>query len=148
LILTGTNTYSGLTTISNGTLQIGDGGLTGTSGTNGIVNYAALAFNRADAISDAGVISGIGRLAQLGDGTLTLNQVHTYSGATTIESGTLALAGSGTLAGSTNINVFAAARLDVSGRTGGSLTLAAGQTLSGHGTAAARPCRREIPPAR
>ena len=134
LILTGTNTYSGLTTISNGTLQIGDGGLTGTSGTNGIVNYAALAFNRADAISDAGVISGTGRLAQLGDGTLTLNQVHTYSGATTIESGTLALAGSGTLAGSTNINVFAAARLDVSGRTGGSLTLAAGQTLSGHGT--------------
>ena len=133
LILTGTNTYSGLTTISGGTLQIGSDGTTGTPGTNNIINNATLAFNRADAISDSGVISGAGGLAQIGDGTLTLSKSHTYSGATAIQSGTLALAGTGSIANSTNINIFREALLDVSGHTSGGLMLASGQTLSGNG---------------
>jgi autotransporter-associated beta strand protein len=131
--LTGANTYSGVTTISGGTLQVGNDGTTGTLGTNNIVNNATLAFNRADAISDSGIISGTGSLAQIGDGTLTLGKVHIYTGATVIQSGTLALTGSGSIANSTNINISAEALFDVSGRTGGGLALASGQTLSGNG---------------
>jgi autotransporter-associated beta strand protein len=133
LILTGTNTYSGVTTISGGTLQIGSDGTLGTIGTNNIINNATLAFNRADAISDSGVISGAGSLAQIGDGTLTLTKAHIFSGPTAIQSGTLALTGTGSIANSTNINIFAGALLDVSGHAGGGLTLASGQTLSGNG---------------
>jgi autotransporter-associated beta strand protein len=108
-------------------------GTTGTLGTSNVVNNAALAFNRADAINDRGMISGTGKLAQIGDGTLTLSNAHTYSGATTVESGTLALIGNGSIASSASINISADALLDVSGRTGGGMTLASGQTLSGNG---------------
>jgi len=38
LVLAGNNTWTGITTISAGTLQIGSGGATGTLGTNGVVN--------------------------------------------------------------------------------------------------------------
>ena len=132
-ILSGTNTYSGLTTVSNGTLQFGDGGTAGMLPTNNIVNNASLAFNRADAISDRGVISGTGGLRQIGDGVLTISNAHTYTGPTTVESGTLALAGSGSIANSTNLNVFLDALLDVSGMTSGGMTLTSGKVLTGNG---------------
>ena len=57
LILTGTNTYTGGTTVSAGTLQIGDGGTSG-SVAGDIVNNARLVFNRSDALTYAGIISG------------------------------------------------------------------------------------------
>ena len=47
LILTGANTYTGGTTISAGTLQIGNGGTTGSIVGN-VVDNGALAFNRSD----------------------------------------------------------------------------------------------------
>ena len=133
LILSGANTYSGVTTINDGTLQIGAGGATGTPGTNNIVNNATLTFNRSDTISYGGVISGAGDLDKLGNGTLTLNNAHTYAGATTIESGTLALIGIGSIASSLEINISAGALLDVSGTTGGAMTLTGGKIISGVG---------------
>lgn len=47
LILTGTNSY-GTTTISAGTLQIGNGGSSGTLGTGSVSDNASLVFNRSD----------------------------------------------------------------------------------------------------
>ncbi|NLS97836.1 MAG: cadherin-like domain-containing protein, partial [Planctomycetaceae bacterium] len=48
LALTGTNTYSGTTTISEGMLQIGGGATTGTLGTGDVLNNAALRFCRSN----------------------------------------------------------------------------------------------------
>jgi autotransporter-associated beta strand protein len=51
-ILTGTNSYTGTTTISSGVLQIGNGGTTGSlSASSVITNNASLVFNRSDFIT-------------------------------------------------------------------------------------------------
>lgn len=132
--LSGANTYSGVTTISNGTLQIGNGGSTGTLGTNNIVNNSELTFNRSDSLGYGGVISGTGDLDKLSGGTLTLSNANTYAGDTLIESGTIALTGGGAIANSSEIDVFAGALFDVSGTTGGAMTLASGKIISGEGS--------------
>ncbi len=99
LTLTGSNTYSGATTISSGTLQIGDGNTTGSIASGTVANSGVLAFNRSDAQTYSGVISGTGSLAKLGANLLTLTGSNTYSGATTISSGTLQI-GAGSSTGS------------------------------------------------
>ena len=90
LVLTGMNTYSGGTTISAGTLQIGNGVATGSI-TGDVTDNGTLAFDRSDPVSFGGVISGTGGLVQLGSGTLVLTGANTYTGNTTISAGTLAL---------------------------------------------------------
>ena len=97
-ILTGTNSYQGTTTISAGTLQIGNGGTTGTLGSSSVVDNAALVFNR-DASSDvtvANAISGTGTLAQSGAGKTILTGTNSYQGTTTISAGTLQIGNGGT----------------------------------------------------
>lgn len=135
--LTGnTNTYSGGTTIAAGTLQVGDGGTTGTVGTGNITNNATLVFNRSDLVTDTnfGLISGTGRIVKRGAGTLVFTRSHTYSGPTVIESGVLALTNAGAVPNSSHIQVSAGAVLNVAGRSGGSLTLTSGKTISGNGS--------------
>ncbi len=97
-VLTGANTYTGGTTISAGTLQLGAGGTSG-----GIVGDVAdngvLAFNRSDTVTFAGTISGTGAVNQLGSGTTILTADNTYTGLTTISTGTLQLGNGGTSGG-------------------------------------------------
>jgi autotransporter-associated beta strand protein len=90
LILTATNTYSGGTTISAGTLQIGNGGTSGAI-TGNVTDNGNLAFNRSDNITFGGAISGTGTLTQNGPGTLTLPNANSYSGGTFLLGGTLAV---------------------------------------------------------
>lgn len=94
-ILTGANTYTGVTTISSGVLQIGDGGTTGSI-TNNVTNSASLAFNRSDTYTFGGVISGGGSVKQLGTGTTVLTGNSAYTGGTTISNGTLQIGNGGT----------------------------------------------------
>ena len=89
LTLTGSNTYSGGTTISNGTLQVGNSGTTGFLGSGDVTNNGALVFKRSDSLAVDNAISGTGSVAQAGSGTLTLLGTNTYSGTTTINGGTL-----------------------------------------------------------
>src|SRR5271166_6745210 len=120
LILTGTNTYTGGTTISAGTLQIGNGS-TGSI-TGNIIDNAALSFDRSNAFVINSSISGTGSVAQNGSSTLTLSGNNTYSGATTVALGTLQ-AGSST-AFSANSAYTVTSNLDLNGfsSTIGSLT--------------------------
>uniref|UniRef100_UPI004039ABA0 autotransporter outer membrane beta-barrel domain-containing protein n=1 Tax=Variovorax sp. BK018 TaxID=3450241 RepID=UPI004039ABA0 len=90
--LTGANSYSGGTTITAGTLQLGNGGTTGSI-TGNVVNNATLAINHSNAFGFAGNISGGGVVRQLGTGTTTLTGTNTYTGGTVVQAGRL-LAGS------------------------------------------------------
>ena len=94
---TGTQTLSGemepnnnnfLTTISAGTLQLGNGGTSGSI-MGDVVNNATFAINRSDTFTFGGVISGTGAFQQLGTGTTILSGANTYTGATTVNGGTL-----------------------------------------------------------
>jgi fibronectin-binding autotransporter adhesin len=92
LSLTGANTYTGTTTISGGTLQVGAGGTTGSIPGN-VTDNANLAFNRTDSVSFSGLVSGTGSLTKTGPGTLVLtNAGNSYSGGTTVSQGTLSVA--------------------------------------------------------
>jgi fibronectin-binding autotransporter adhesin len=95
LTLTGANTYTGGTTISAGTLQIGDGGTSG-SFVGDVVDNGNLVFDRSDAVTFVGIVSGTGTLGQNGPGSLTLTGATTYTGGTTISAGTLQLGDGGT----------------------------------------------------
>ena len=94
LILANNNAYSGGTTVSGGTLQIGNGGAIGSiaSPTVSLNNGATVAFSRFDALAYAGAISGNGNVQQIGTGTTTLSGSNTYSGTTTVDAGTLQFA--------------------------------------------------------
>ncbi len=129
VILAGTDSYTGGTTIDAGaTLQIGNGGTTGSI-VGDITDNGSLVANRSDATTYSGTISGTGSLTQSGTGTLTLTAANSYSGTTTIGTGsTLALTGAGAIAASLGVQdngVF-----DISAASGA----ASIQSLSGTGS--------------
>lgn len=91
LTLTGVNTYTGATTIGSGlTLQVGNGG-TGALAATPIANNGTLAINSTSSFTLGGVISGTGGITKAGSGTLTLNQINTYTGKTVVNGGTLTI---------------------------------------------------------
>jgi len=94
--LAGTNTYSGGTTVSAGTLQVGNNTATETLGTGAVTNSGSLAFKRSGTATIGNAISGTGTLTQY-SGTLVLTGSNTYSGTTTIyEDATLQVGNGGT----------------------------------------------------
>ncbi|UPG92194.1 autotransporter-associated beta strand repeat-containing protein [Luteibacter aegosomaticola] len=101
LILAGNNTYTGGTTISDGTLQVGNGGTSGWI-TGNIVNNQYLTFNRSDDVVFGGTVTGTGALTKDGAGKLTLTGSFsetgsiTYLSPTTITAGTLQVGNGGT----------------------------------------------------
>ncbi|WP_264873637.1 autotransporter-associated beta strand repeat-containing protein, partial [Saccharibacter floricola] len=94
--LTGNSSYSGPTTINAGTLQLGDGGTSGSIASQAITDNGTLAVNRRDDVTLGAVISGTGALNKNGIGTTTLTGNSTYSGPTAINAGTLQLGNGGT----------------------------------------------------
>lgn len=95
LTLTGENTFTGATTVASGSLQIGNGGTTGSYAGN-IANEGSVIFNRSDDIAYGGVVNGSGNLVKDGNGTLTLTGVNAYTGGTEVNAGTLQIGDGGT----------------------------------------------------
>ncbi len=95
LILSGENTYRGETTITAGTLQIGNGGASGSI-LGDVTNNSRLVVNRSDAFVFDNAVSGSGSFRQAGPGTTILTATNTYGGGTTIAAGTLQLGNGGT----------------------------------------------------
>ena len=126
LTLTGANTYSGVTTISAGTFLVGNGASTGSIAGN-VTDNAALVFNRTDAVTFAGVVSGTGSLSQVGSGTLILTGTSTYNGATAVSAGTLQVDGG---LGNTAVTVQSGAILTGQGTIAGSVTIQDGGHLA------------------
>ena len=119
LTLSNTNTYSGITTINNGTISISadnglgaapgsvvanqltiNGGTLNTSSTFSLATNRGITIGANDATIDvdgsttlsyAGAITGSGDLTKTGDGTLNLTGSTDFSGSTTIGAGGLGL---------------------------------------------------------
>jgi autotransporter-associated beta strand protein len=124
-ILMGANTYSGGTTISVGTLELGDGG----SVAGNITNNATFSINRTDFSTLSNTVSGTGALTKAGNGTLALTAANTYSGATTVSGGTLRIGGNTNLGNtSTTITLSNAGILEVTaaGTLTNAITIGAG----------------------
>ena len=138
LVLTASNTYSGATTLNGGTLQIGDGTTDGSiASTSGIANNGSLVYNLAGSQTCGNVISGSGTLTKTGPGTLTLTGSNTYSGGTTVNTGTLQLGNAHALGAATGGLTVNGGTLDLNGHSasvgalsgaGGSITTAVSGT--------------------
>jgi autotransporter-associated beta strand protein len=133
LVIKGNASYTGTTTINAGTLQIGNGGTTGTLSTgSAIVDNANLTFNRSNAVtqgtdfSATPITGAAGSLTKEGGGILTLTAANTYGGGTTVNNGKLLAnntTGSATGAGDVTVNA--------NGILGGTGTIAGNVIVNG-----------------
>jgi autotransporter-associated beta strand protein len=131
LTLTGNNTYGGVTTISEGTLQIGNSGATGTLGSGSVTNNGALVFSRAGTTAVPNNISGSGSVSST-VGEPTLSGVLTYSGATTVSGGRLILATNLTTSSSLSVVAQGSVKLASNG-TSSRVIKTAAVSVSGQG---------------
>ncbi|EAU0370678.1 autotransporter outer membrane beta-barrel domain-containing protein [Salmonella enterica] len=132
LTLSGSNTYTGGTLISDGTLVATN---VEALGTGDVTDNAVLELNTGGDFTNA--ISGSGQVVKSGDKTLTLSGANSYSGATTISGGTLIATHVNAL-GTGAIDNRASLLLDASGQftvtdltteSGGNTEIGAGSTL-------------------
>ena len=128
LVLTNTNTYSGATTVTSGTLQLGNGSTTGKLSTSSaIVNNGTFTINRSNAVAQgtdfsSSAISGSGAFVQAGGGTTTLNVANSYSGKTTVQTGTLSFTnGNASASANQALGTNAAVDLGVASTSSGKL---------------------------
>ncbi|WP_133647215.1 autotransporter outer membrane beta-barrel domain-containing protein [Paraburkholderia flava] len=138
----GGNTYAGGTTISAGTLAVGadnalgatSGGVTFDSGTLQLTQAFDLAASRAVTLAAGGgtfdtqsfattlaqPVTGSGAFTKAGSGSLLMTGVSSYTGATTVAAGTLAIGD--------------AAHTNAALAGNGGVSVAAGATLGGYGS--------------
>ncbi|MBX8827119.1 autotransporter outer membrane beta-barrel domain-containing protein [Ochrobactrum sp. SFR4] len=119
LNLTGTNTYSGTTTVNEGTLELSDNGSIDNSpeivlaGTQ--FDHGDLRINKEQNFTLENRISGIGAVVKDNIGTTVFAGNNTYSGGLTVEQG-IAKAGIADNAfGSGNVSIKGDAKLDLDG---------------------------------
>ncbi len=151
LVLSGTNNYTAETVIKEGVLAIThdaslghatsgvtfDGGTLQFQGSFDLVASRALKLDSGGGTIDTGTfnttisqaITGTGALTKVGTGTLTLGGSNLYTGSTTINGGTLAMSGTGSIAPSAGVDLASSgAVFDISGVSGSGTTI---QALSG-----------------
>ncbi|CAN7585083.1 autotransporter domain-containing protein [Bosea sp. LjRoot237] len=154
LTLTGTNTYTGGTTLAGGVLSVaaeanlGDvsgaltlnGGVLQVTGTTFSQTARNIVFGAAGGgfdIAAAGntftvtqSFSGTGSLSKAGAGTLLLTNTHSYAGTTTVLGGVLRAGRIGSFSSNSAFTVAAGATLDLAGFNQTITSLAGGGTVS------------------
>ncbi|MEZ0274833.1 MAG: beta strand repeat-containing protein, partial [Roseimicrobium sp.] len=132
--LGGANSYTGNTTLTEGTLQLGNGNATGSLATasNVIFNGGRLAITRSDNVTFSNVMSGSGTFAVTGTGSVTIDSgANTHAGTTEVLSGALYVTNAtGSATGSTNVLVTGTGRLGGTGRISGPTTVREGGQLT------------------
>ncbi|MBS0346675.1 MAG: DUF4347 domain-containing protein [Proteobacteria bacterium] len=150
IILSGTNSYSGSTTIAadtkvsvaadnnlgTGALSLGSNATLSITGSSTIDNAITLAGNASIDVGGvvaaelSGSISGASKaLTKTGTGTLTLSGSNAYTGATTVSAGTLSTGAANVIADASAVDVASGATLTL----GGNETIG---SLAGAGTVA------------
>ena len=141
------NIYTGTTTVSSGLLEIGGAGRLSSVATPGtyagnlaISNALPNGFKYNSSATQilSGIVSGSGALLKSGAGTLTLSgaAANTHTGATTVDGGTLIMAGAVTPTGNSAVAANAAGtvgtlQLDYTTNTAGKINDAAVLSLGG-----------------
>ncbi|MDR2441624.1 MAG: autotransporter-associated beta strand repeat-containing protein, partial [Planctomycetaceae bacterium] len=156
LTLSGTNNYEGATNINAGTLALtGNGSIAESSQVNvtGTFDISGITPSTSTSVQDlqgngfvnlgteelevakgtfGGQIIGTGTLTKTTADTLTLSNRNSYSGATNIKAGMLALIGYGNIVESSNVTVDNDAIFDISGITPSTSTRVQGLQGSGN----------------
>jgi fibronectin-binding autotransporter adhesin len=120
LTITGADTRTGASSVSNGaTLQIGNGNTGGIASGN-ITADGTFTLNRTDStLTLSQVIAGAatGQIQIIGTGTTSLTGTNTYSGVTTIQNGTVQVTPSASLGAVPGgaVNISSGGTLDISG---------------------------------
>lgn len=157
LIMSGNNTYAGLTDVQAGTVRLNRSGGTIANASAVRVSGGTLDVAQSDTVGavtlSSGVISGAGTLTgssysltntgeasavlagaavaltKTGAGTATLSAVNTYTGATTVSEGTLELGVANAIASGSNVVLDGGELASAFSQTLGTLDLAASSTL-------------------
>lgn len=98
LITTATNTASGALSVSAGKFVLGNGSTPGSIDNVASITVnagAALRFNNNGAVTFTKVVGGGGGLEKAGTGQLVLTGTHAYTGATSVEAGSLSIGAGG-----------------------------------------------------
>lgn len=138
LVITGSNpNYTGTVAVNDGSLQLGDGGTTGSFPTTvaltlggSVGGSQALIVKRSNTVTQGvdfigSAISGQGGFIQAGSGTTILNAVNTYKGPTKVLAGTLFINGDH------RFNVPGAVTVEAGGTLGGIGFVGGAVTISG-----------------
>jgi fibronectin-binding autotransporter adhesin len=138
LVLTGANTYTGATLIDSGSaITIGNGGSMGSLVSNvSSTGTGSLGFDRTNPYTYAGTLSGTLNVVSSGSNVATLSGINTYSGTTTVFSGTFRAGSNSAFGGATGlsaVSINAGGTFDLNGHnnTVGSLGGVGTATLGG-----------------
>ena len=127
--ITGDSNYSGTTTVSTGTLQVGEGGATGTLGAGAVTDNALIVFNRSDNLAVPNSITGTGTVTNSGGAANVLDLIGAQDYATlNANSGDTHLHGA-FANGTATVNVLAKLGIAVS-QTIGALNISDGATVT------------------